>query len=97
HQDAKDEQSHARIEIDVDAERTRIDLLIAKQTKQCQDHTKQAEHPSYRITNIQIHRASPVYLKIIFSTTARIRTSPPRYAGRWYHDRCISLGFSVSE
>src|SRR5208337_959979 len=78
HHDAKGKQSHPRIEINVHAQRTRVDLLIAKQTKHCQDHTKQAEHPSYRITNIQTHRASPIYLKIMLSTSASTRTTPPR-------------------
>src|SRR5271167_712038 len=78
HQDTKAEQSYPRIEIDVDAKRASVDLLIAKQPKQHQDHSKQAKHPSYRITNIQSHRASPVYLKMMFSTRPRTRMTPPR-------------------
>src|ERR1700688_1530767 len=95
HQQPKNEQNDAPIEIDVNAERLLVASWIANCAVDDQDQSEQRKQSPQRKSNVDAHQRS--YQKIIFNSTVPATTIMASGAGRAYQGDGSSSGRGVSE
>ena len=72
-------------QVDVDAERPRVDRVVAHDAVADEQHAHRREHQPDRNADVELHQKNTR-----FSAAVAASTMPPRTAGRWYHGSCAS-------